>query len=320
MEALLTFGPLAVAFSVLMVVLLVLGSTIYQQFNPSHDLNNRQVFAVFGWSLVLVPAFLWGLLLYKSSALQAENDSRLQAWQANGCVAPAVIRESVFWVTDKNRRLLGTGFHLEGDLVVTNRHVATPVGNPGYLYSPDGTGFSSPLLHVADGETRPDLAFYSGSGPVGEHIPALKLSQVAPQPGDALLVVGNNGDRARFHASVVNLLDAAPYAEAERARVSLLTYFVQLTLTYYYLALRPDDLVDSGGRTGEIYVTQGDTAGGNSGSPVLNCEGEVVGVLFGGSLFNWFASEQSGLLVALSDLRQELHIYREDQNRDYPNT
>jgi hypothetical protein len=68
----------------------------------------------------------------------------------------------------------------------------------------------------------------------------------------------------------------------------------------------PDRLTDSGANSSPAFATHGDTAGGNSGSAVINCQGEVVGVHYAGRFIMFFASEQVGYNVTLDGLKAEI--------------
>ena len=248
---------------------------------------------------VLSGLALLALRFYTPNVLYAQNEQRLEAWQANSCVAPEAITESVFVATNKNLVGRATAFKLEGDVLVSNRHVAEALPEPLFV-SPAVERYDVTLLHVADKQTRPDLAFFvtpQGRGGMAT-IPALPLAKEEPQLGEFLLVVGNNHQRTLFYPSVVQVIESAP--------TSWLTDISEAILGLYRGFSGENIYVDEGAKKSKSLNFDGDVAGGSSGSPVVNCAGEVVGVLYGGRALYWFANENTGSAVTLPDLRQEL--------------
>lgn len=263
---------------------------------------------------IFIPLLLWlgvpamALAVVCNYSLYSENIDRLQTWEANSCVAPQAVVNGVLLAYNGGGH--GSAFLLEGGIIATNRHVAAM--NPAFasyaMYnSDDDKVYARTLLHTADAATRPDLAFYR----MDEALPGaqpLKLASQPPQVGDQLMVLGHNYKRKRFHPSVVEYrgLYTGPDAEPEDFGISSswLTQVSQLAL--YPIGALTGSHIDKGAETSAAYVSNGDTAGGDSGAPVLNCNGEVVGVHFGGRSYYWFKSEQYGVSVTLDDLKTEL--------------
>lgn len=233
---------------------------------------------------------------YTPQVLRSQNQPRLEAWEDNGCVAPETITKSVFLVTNKSMSFLATGFKLEGGVLVSNRHVAEALPEPLFVSSTKEK-YEVSTLHIADSRTRPDLAFFTLPETMAT-IPSLPLAKEVPRYGDFLLIVGNNKHRKRFYPTVVRAIKQAP--------VSGLTYVSDSIYKLYNNFSKKVSYVDKGSRATKRYNLHGDTAGGNSGSPVVNCSGEVVGVYYASRAMYWFAGEQKGLAVVLQDLRLEL--------------
>lgn len=239
-------------------------------------------------------------------ASQRENTQRLEAWSANSCVAPSTVAQSVFVASEEEFGLVGTGFMLEGGIAVTNQHVAEALVDGALFRTPDGTHYQGALYYQAPSGSS-DVAFYDLTGACG--VPALPLAAANPQAGEALLVVGNYGARERFHPSVVYVIDVAPGNSIQGAPYSALTRALLFAPQTIGKVLRS---LLSGGEAPPLQARpteisfNGDVGAGNSGSPIVNCQGEVVGVLFAGRAFYLDASEQTAYGVSLDSLKAEL--------------
>lgn len=257
----------------------------------------------------LLPTFLvvffGGMILFynANSTLFDQNEDLLKEWTAAQCVAPETIARSVYIADKEGDNLTGTAFLLEGDLIVTNRHVSDAITAEAMFTSPNGDVTPGQLFFRASEETSPDLAFYYAKS-FGE-TPRLPLATVAPQVGERLLVVGNNGHRERFHPSVVTVLGDGTEETAPKVSPSPITWVYGTSAEMVLRVIMPGIFIDAGSKGSPYYTSHGDTGPGNSGSPVVNCAGEVVGVHFGGD-FYMFASEQRGMAVTLEGLEAEI--------------
>ena len=241
-----------------------------------------------------------------SENLRQQNTVALTQWDANQCVSPDVIRRSVFIVTNAERRGHGTGFLLEDGTIVTNRHVYNAFGEDAVFINKDGQAETQTLTHVADPRTGPDLTFYRMTTEM-EGMQGLKIATEAPAVGEPLLIVGQNFRRERFYASVVvNRGYGSSIIRAPIGFMSPLTIASMVPIGIYQGLMSPGRMVDSGGRGTPVMAVHGDVFPGNSGSAVVNCAGEVVGVHYAGRGFILFASEQQGYAVDLATFKAEL--------------
>jgi len=265
-------------------------------------LSGRNFPPVFFPVMGVLLAVGWGFALKAHIEAYHENKVRLQAWSASQCVAPEVVARSVFVASGRAGE--GTAFALEGGVVVTNRHVADAVSAEGRFITRDNHTYKGLLFHRADEATSPDLAFYDVSG-LGA-IPQLPLAKRGALAGEQLLIVGHPVGRDAFYGSVVNVLGEGTLFTAPAPPPQPLTQFYDALFSAYIKVVSPANLIDTGAENNALYTSQGDTGPGNSGSPVVNCAGEVVGVHFGGRSLYLFASEQVGVSVTLEGLKAEL--------------
>ena len=120
----------------------------------------------------------------------AQNAKALKEWSDSGYVDPDKIAKSVFMASRLSKGGYGTAFLLDNGIVVTNRHVVdgeTKLALSGQKVS----RCPAVVKHVADADTRPDLAFLCGRSLTNRNCPGLPLATEMPKPGDKLLVVGN---------------------------------------------------------------------------------------------------------------------------------
>lgn len=325
METFLKVVPLAMVITTVLMAIFPLCHIVFiiatRQRTPPKTIHLKAVHLLGAWSAatVVISLVLLFFLEAAPNALARENTKRLAGWQAQGCVSPDVVKKSVFLVTTPGRTVRATSFKLEGHLLVTNRHVARAIPE-NVFFSPDGAMYTSGAWqHIADAATRPDLAFMDAADAIDE-IPSLPLAKSEPSIGDSLLIVGNNWRRDFFYPSVVTVQGVGERDKISLGPTSIMTSLSQTVLGIYLQLFYPESLVDMGSILSRQLVFHGDTAGGNSGSPVVNCQGEVVGVQYGGRTFFWFPGEYYGLAVPLHDLKEEIDIFRKEQAPALPNT
>jgi len=273
------------------------------------------LFGVFGRKasyLLFFPiaaAIYFGIPMLEQRAadrLETQNDALVAQWRANQCVAPETIRQSVFIVTNAANRGYGTGFLLEGGIIGTNRHVANSFGEEAVFIAANGAEYTQDLIHIADPKTSPDLAFYRTVNGMDGARP-LPLATAAPTAGEQLLIIGQNHRRPRFYVSVVRYLGVGSNAaDAPWGKISPITAVSLLPVGLVAIITAPDRVTDDGANTSPAFATHGDTASGNSGSAVVNCRGEVVGVHYASRFIMLFAFEQIGYNVTLEGLKAEL--------------
>lgn len=284
---------LIVAFVVALVAMIVV--------RFAYLFSDREAPSVFTYTFLGIGITGFILCGFSESNLIEENEARLKQWTANQCVAPQTIANSVLVARAGGGH--GTAFMIDGNTVITNRHVADSISPEAVFETEDERAYNGMMFHRADEATSPDLAFYYVMG--GGDIPALKLAKAGPEVGEQVLVVGHNGNRGFYYASVLNVLGTGG-EESDFSPVSPLTSAAEFVLYTTLNFFAPSSLVDEGARSNDVIATHGDTAGGNSGSPVVNCAGEVVGVHFAGRGIYFFASEQLGFSVTLDDLNAEI--------------
>ena len=236
------------------------------------------------------------------SRIQNQNAERVADWNAQRCVAPEVVAQSVF-VAQDDAIHVGTAFLIEGGYVVTNQHVSESLDTP-FFRSPNGTQYRGQLVYRADPEAGSDIAVYRLLEYGGQ--PELKLANASPAEGESILAVGNPGSRERFYASVLTVYETAPRGTVYEGDYTLPTR-VLLTIPLAVSGLMSDD----DGNPNVVETTaNGDVSPGSSGSPVVNCQGEVVGVVFAGRGYFLHPSEQTARLVSLQGLNDELAVAR----------
>lgn len=257
----------------------------------------------------IAAAIYFGIPMLEQRAvdnLATQNEALVAEWTANQCVAPQTIRQSVFLVTNAQKRGYGTGFLLEGGIIGTNRHVANSFGEEAVFITADGAEYTQDLIHIADPKTSPDLAFYRAVNGM-DGVRALPLATTAPAAGEQLLIIGQNRHRDRFYVSVVRYLgEGGSASDAPWGKLSPITAASLIPVGLVAILMSPDRVTDEGANSSPAFATHGDTASGNSGSAVVNCRGEVVGVHYAGRFIMLFAFEQVGYNVTLDGLKAEL--------------
>ena len=148
-----------------------------------------------------------------------------------------------------SRRLMGSGFVTEPDYVITNAHVVA--------------GTDKVRLDTVLGLKEADVVYYNSDVDIAVlHSPGLDLE---PLPwAEQAAVTGDD-------AIVLGFPQSGPFT-AEPARVR------------NRLTIAGPDIYSTGRVERDAYTVRGSIRQGNSGGPMINPEGQVLGVVFGASV------------------------------------
>ena len=163
-----------------------------------------------------------------------------------------------------SRRLMGSGFVTAPDYVLTNAHVVA--------------GTESVRLDTMLGVIDSEVVFYDPEADIALlHAPGLGL---APLPWAA--IPAGSGDEA----VVMGYPESGPF-EASPARIS------------DRITIAGPDIYATGRVEREAYTVRGSIREGNSGGPLFNESGEVLGMVFGASVDN----TDTGFAVTAAEIR-----------------
>jgi tetratricopeptide (TPR) repeat protein len=167
----------------------------------------------------------------------------------------------------------GSGFFIESDRIVTNRHVIEGAYRA-EVHSSTGTVY--PVKGVLAVDAEGDLALLKIDVPVNQQIRSLPLDKTSPQEGESVVVIGNP---LGLEGSVTNGIVSA----------------VRDIPTF-----------------GRIIQITAPISAGSSGSPVVNMQGQVIGIatlqITGGQSVNFaipserISQLQISTVTSLSDL------------------
>lgn len=147
------------------------------------------------------------------------------------------------------RRLLGSGFVSAPDYVITNAHVVA--------------GTDDVRLDTTAGMKQAEVVYYN---------PNVDIAVLhSPDLGLPMLPWAQEEAQAGQDAIVMGFPQSGPF-EAAPARVS------------GRLRIAGPDIYAAGRVEREAYTARGNIRQGNSGGPMINTQGEVIGVVFGASL------------------------------------
>lgn len=202
------------------------------------------------------------------------------------------VGDSVVQVLSPNLRGGGTGFAVESasgdDYIMTNKHVCEAAIN-GWVAIKKGN--DKPIFkRVIYKDNKHDLCLVQGD----KRLSPLNMGS-HPKQGDLHFVVGHPGLRQLTVAqgeyigyADVQLLDDVKTREECKGQVMELSPMQQYMYGMEFACIR----------TYKSFATTATTYPGNSGSPVVNRWGNVIGVLFAGSS----AEEKDNYLVPLSEV------------------
>lgn len=166
-----------------------------------------------------------------------------------------------------SRRLMGSGFVTEPDYVVTNAHVVA--------------GTETIRLDTVLGVRGAEVVYYNPDVDIAVlHSPGLDLPALPWAPAPA-----TTGD----DAMVMGFPESSPF-EAAPARIR-----DQITIA-------GPDIYAEGRVEREAYTVRGSIRQGNSGGPMTNTEGDVLGVVFGASV----DSSDTGYALTAGEVQRQL--------------
>jgi tetratricopeptide (TPR) repeat protein len=213
--------------------------------------------------------FIWLLLLFLGIVLPVQGQDQLPELVRR--IKPSAVAIETF--DARNEKLSrGSGFFIDSDRVVTNRHVIDNAFRA-EVHSHNGTIY--PVKGVIAVDAEGDLALLRIDAPPGQVRP-LPLDRTSPQEGESVVVIGNP---LGLEGSVTNGIVSA----------------VRDIPTF-----------------GRIIQITAPISPGSSGSPVVNMQGQVIGVatlqVTGGQSVNFaipserISQLQAGALLSLPDL------------------
>lgn len=171
-----------------------------------------------------------------------------------------------------SRRLMGTGFMIDEDYVITNAHVVA--------------GTNSVTLDTVTGMYNADVVYYNPDLDIAVlyspevSLPVLSWAEEIAATGDDAIVMG--------------FPESGPF-EAAPARVADM---IRISGPNIYATTRVER---------EAYAVRGSIRQGNSGGPMVNTEGQVLGVVFGASVDN----SDIGYVLSAAEVRNAIGDYAE---------
>ncbi|OQO92879.1 MarP family serine protease [Saccharomonospora piscinae] len=170
-----------------------------------------------------------------------------------------------------SRSLEGTGFVVDSERVMTNAHVVA--------------GTDRVLVETTEGRLAADVVHYDPATDLavlavpGLDAPPLPLAEDPAEAGDDTIALGYP-------------LDGPYTATPTRIRERI--------------ELRGPDIYDAATVQRDVYTVRGQVRSGNSGGPLVDPEGRVVGVVFGASV----EDEDTGFVLTGDEVRDEIERAR----------
>ncbi|MDO4927993.1 MAG: MarP family serine protease [Corynebacterium sp.] len=169
-----------------------------------------------------------------------------------------------------SRRLMGSGFMIDEDYVITNAHVVA--------------GTNSVTLDTVTGMHNADVVYYNPDLDIAVlyspdvSLPVLPWADGVAATGDDAIVMG--------------FPESGPF-EAAPARVADM---IRISGPNIYATTRVER---------EAYAVRGSIRQGNSGGPMVNAEGQILGVVFGASVDN----SDIGYVLSAAEVRNAIGDY-----------
>ncbi|GLZ40962.1 MarP family serine protease [Actinokineospora sp. NBRC 105648] len=193
-------------------------------------------------------------------------DPALQGSAVVRRVEPAVLKVNAE-ARSCGRELEGSGFVIAPQRVMTNAHVVA--------------GTDTVAVEVGTSTLRAQVVLYDPETDIAIlDVPGLKIQPLPFAPGDAVsgqdgIVLGYPLD-GPFRASPARVRDRIP--------------------------LRGPDIYDANTVNRDVFTLRAEVLSGNSGGPLVNTEGEVIGVVFGAAVDN----SETGFALTAAEVREEV--------------
>lgn len=224
----------------------------------------------------------------------------LSAPQIHNSYLRSEVGDSVVQVLKVNSRGGGTGFAIQStsgkDYIATNAHVCALATPAGWMRIKSDRGFES-FKKVVYVDKKHDICLIEGD----RRLDALDLGS-APKKGEQHWIIGHPGLRqlTLSQGEFVGM-DSVQLAKKVNSQAECSGEFIELEgLQAYFFGSRYACIV-----TFSSYGTTAVAYGGNSGSPVVNKYGNVIGILFAGST----EQERDNHVVPLSELQRVLRLF-----------
>lgn len=194
----------------------------------------------------------------------------------------------------------GTGFAIKADsgehFIATNKHVCEAAVN-GWMVIKQDEDLAPVFKRVVYKDTKHDLCLIQGD----KRLSPLDLGS-HPDKGDFHYVIGHPGLRQLTVSQgeyigydIVQLIEQVEKREQCKGKIYDLSIMEQVLFGMEFVCVR----------SYKAYASTAVVYGGNSGSPVVNKYGNIIGVLFAGST----EQERDNYIVPLAELKRVLNKF-----------